>query len=123
MAQQFLQGADMHSPHGQVRSVGMVQIVKAEIIDARPPASRSEAVLNVRNRFAVPENITGLLRHLGEDSIKRFIDREIARGIIFGYMQNDKADYPAGCFPIAGLPLAVLTEGKYGLPAKFYGKL
>ena len=59
MAQQFLQGPNVHALHGQMRSVGMTQVVEPEVNDARPPARRSEAMLDIPHVPAVPvsENI------------------------------------------------------------------
>ncbi len=69
MAQQFLQGPNMHSPHGQMRSVGVPQVVEPEVRDAFS-ACRSEAVLNVPDVSSVPipENVACLFPHLREDS-------------------------------------------------------
>ena len=57
MAQQFLQRPDMHAPHGQMAGVGVPQVVEPKISDACLPASRSEAMLNVRDGLAIAENI------------------------------------------------------------------
>ncbi len=49
--------------------------MKSEIRDARPPASRSEAVLNICYGLSVAENITHLFLFLRQDSMEGVIDR------------------------------------------------
>ncbi len=68
VAQQVLQYPRVHAAHDQMRGVGVPQIVEPEVRDARLPASRSEAVLNVLDVPAVPipENIACLLPHIPE---------------------------------------------------------
>ncbi len=59
MAQQFLQGPNVHSLRGQMTGVGMAQIVEPKITDASLSACRSEAVLNIPDvpPVPIPENI------------------------------------------------------------------
>ena len=59
MAHQFLQCPDVHSPHSQMRSISMPQVVEPKISDARLLACRSEAVFDIPDVVAVPisENI------------------------------------------------------------------
>jgi hypothetical protein len=59
MAQQFLKRPDVHFPHSQMRSVGMAQVAKPKVRDARLPARRCETVFNIPDMPAIliPENI------------------------------------------------------------------
>ncbi len=81
----------MHSPHSQMGSVGMPQVMETEIGNGCPPASRSEAVLNIPHVPPVPfpENITRLVRHLQEDSKEGVIDRDYPDGVVLCNGQDD----------------------------------
>jgi len=66
VARQFLQRPDVHSPHGQMRSVGVPKIVEPEICDPRIPARQCKGMLDVPDVPAVslaPEEASSILIH------------------------------------------------------------
>ena len=76
--------------------------MEPKVGDARLPARRSEAVLDILDVAAVPlpENIARLLQHLREGSMKCVIDREHAHGVILGNGQNDETVIKADVVPL-----------------------
>jgi hypothetical protein len=89
-------------PHDQTAGIGVPQVVEPEVRDARLLARRSEAMLNIPDvpGVTIPENISGLLQHLREDSMEGVVDREHAHGVIFGYGQNDEAVIEPNVIPL-----------------------
>jgi hypothetical protein len=65
---------------------------------------------------SIPENITSLLRHLHEGSIKGVVDREHAHGVVLCPGQNDETALQLDVVPFETHDLGAGNENKIFLP-------